>query len=315
MKINIIILTYNRPTELDRCLASIENSKSFFNENLINFEIFIFDNCSNNYDITKLVNKFLPNLPIKLFISESNVGAIKNFWQSVYSQLNQVFDYLLFLSDDDEMLPSFPQSIKKNIFEPYDLVMNSSIQTNEKYSYKRKLYKKFKSQKLNFIYNARLLTGFMISKQFMIKMLSIVKKIETKTLYDFWYQMEFISLFHDKSLIIDEPAFIHTIDNVTFWGEYDHYQIMYRSRILSKKIALKMGYINSNEFDKLVIDFIARGKINYLFKGIRLIDKSYISNYFMIILFKLILLRIQRLINFFVHRIKLFNPLCFSRKI
>ena len=315
MKINILIPTYNREKELYRCLESLLKCKNYFIEESINHEIFIFDNSSEKYDIRKLIQDFENKLSINLTVRDKNVGAIKNFWLALESQLDKNYDYLLFLSDDDIILNNFPSLIKKKLNFDYDLVINSTIQSNNKFTYKRKICTKYKikDNKLNIIDNARLLTGFMISKKFSNKIYKIINNEYIPNLYDYWYQMEFMSLFHQNGLIIDTPTFIHTIDNQTFWGNYDHFKIMYYSRLESKKIAFELGYLTFYEFKKLSLDLVARGKFNYLLKGINFIRSFLTLKDFTILFLKFIRYRMTSIINLIVHRLNLINPFSMSR--
>ncbi len=96
-KLIIAIPTYNRKDYLRDCLNSI------LNQTFSDFEVYVFDNCSN-YDIESFLKEF--NDPrIKLLKNIKNIGGMANF-EKIFAY-NFDSQYLVVFHDDDTMHPEF----------------------------------------------------------------------------------------------------------------------------------------------------------------------------------------------------------------
>ncbi len=94
-KVTVAIPTYNRAEYLKECLRSV------LQQSFQDFEIIIFDNCSD-YDVSGLVKSF--NDPkIKLLINNSNIGHLFNLNKIL--QYKFISPYVIVFHDDDTMHP------------------------------------------------------------------------------------------------------------------------------------------------------------------------------------------------------------------
>lgn len=111
-KITIAIPTYNRREYLGECIRSI------LNQTFEDFQILVFDNCSD-YDIEKLLKSFGDDR-IKLIKNEKNLGNMRNFIKI----FNYPFktDYLIVFHDDDTMHPSLLEKEVKILNRNSDVV-------------------------------------------------------------------------------------------------------------------------------------------------------------------------------------------------
>lgn len=95
-KVTVAIPTYNRKDYLKDTLTSI------LNQSYQDFEIFVFDNASSNYDVPSFLDEFNDSR-IRLIRNDVNIGNLQN--------LNNIFDhpfsseYLVVFHDDDTMHP------------------------------------------------------------------------------------------------------------------------------------------------------------------------------------------------------------------
>jgi len=97
--LTIGIPTYNRASDLDKCLSSLLNQVQEFEEYI---EIFISDNNSED-QTSEIVQKYVSSgFKINLFRQKQNVGMDKNF-ATLYEKCQT--KYLWLFSDDDILLP------------------------------------------------------------------------------------------------------------------------------------------------------------------------------------------------------------------
>ncbi|PHV62799.1 glycosyltransferase [Cyanobacterium aponinum] len=105
--LSVVVPTYNRAKYLDRCLKSV----LFEQVNSCEFELIVNDNASpdNTQDI---VQEYLEDPRIKYYRNEENIGMVRNFYVSTKRANGK---YVLWLSDDDWLLPNAISDIMKVI--------------------------------------------------------------------------------------------------------------------------------------------------------------------------------------------------------
>jgi len=123
-KLSVIITTYNR---YEKLLKQIQRVKS---QTYKNIEIIVSDDCSTDetYKVKDIEG-------IKYIKTPQNLGCAKN---SLYALRKALGDYVIFLSDDDELIYErfFEEAVKK-LDNGVDLVVGRSVT-----EYKRELFKK-----------------------------------------------------------------------------------------------------------------------------------------------------------------------------
>ena len=97
--VSVCIPTYNRAHMLKECIQSV------LTQSMSNFELIISDNASQ--DSTESVVKSLPDVRIKYYKNNINIGARENWQQCLV--LSQG-DYITIIPDDDMMLPDSLES-------------------------------------------------------------------------------------------------------------------------------------------------------------------------------------------------------------
>lgn len=107
--VTAIIPTFKRPLLLKRAILSV------LNQTYPHFEIYVFDNASND-ETKNVVLKLQQQDPrIKYFCHKENIGMIANY-QFAYEKVST--PYFFFLSDDDLVLPHFLRTAMEG-FEKY----------------------------------------------------------------------------------------------------------------------------------------------------------------------------------------------------
>ncbi len=142
-KITVAIPTYNREKYLTDCLVSV------LNQTEKNFNICIFDNCSD-YDIGSAVKKINLNGNIKIIKSEKNIGSFENFKR--IKNYNFDSEYLIVFHDDDIMHKDYLKSALNYLEKNKDVVwLGSNINfvkdSNKMFDFKRLNLSNF--QKIN----------------------------------------------------------------------------------------------------------------------------------------------------------------------
>lgn len=95
MLFSIVVLSYNRPDQIQRILENLKNSSSF------NFNLIIKDDCSpRQLEIENVVEKYRSQLNFEIIFHKNkiNLGYDKNLLDAFYITDS---DYLFLLSDDD----------------------------------------------------------------------------------------------------------------------------------------------------------------------------------------------------------------------
>ncbi|AAU37510.1 glycosyltransferase family 2 protein [[Mannheimia] succiniciproducens] len=101
---SIIVPSYNRNTEVNALLASLEN------QTVKNFEVIVVDDCSQNF--IKIDRTF--SFPVTLIRNETNSGAAQSRNVGANTAKN---DWLLFLDDDDRFADNKCEVLAKTIVE------------------------------------------------------------------------------------------------------------------------------------------------------------------------------------------------------
>ena len=95
MLLSIVVLSYNRPDQIQRILENLKNSSSF------NFNLIIKDDCSPRWlEIQNVVEKYRSQLNFEIIFHKNkiNLGYDKNLLDAFYIADS---DYIFLLSDDD----------------------------------------------------------------------------------------------------------------------------------------------------------------------------------------------------------------------
>jgi len=94
--LSIIIPTYNRSKYLEKCLNSVLSHEGDY------YEIIVSDNASPD-STQELMKQYTNNPRVRYYRNDINLGAMKNIYKATaYAQ----GEYILWLSDDDYLLPS-----------------------------------------------------------------------------------------------------------------------------------------------------------------------------------------------------------------
>tara|TARA_E500000318_G_scaffold44252_1_gene41838 strand:+ start:6051 stop:6713 length:663 start_codon:yes stop_codon:yes gene_type:complete len=201
MKLSILILTHNRPKLFKRCIDSVI-------KNLPNFDIEILVNNDSN-DIEEVYNK---NIQIKYFYRKfKKLGDTYKFLF-----FESVGEYILFLEDDDYILPIF----FKHIQLKHDLYVSNYLPLPllKTYDFKKVLSKidctSVYNNSLNFkqylsLYDPR----YFQLTQIVFKKASATKFFESnyKSTLDFDYNL-FVSLDVNTFKCIKSPIWVQTND-------------------------------------------------------------------------------------------------------
>ncbi|MEL7968843.1 glycosyltransferase family A protein [Vreelandella neptunia] len=117
MKYSILIPTYNRKNDLEKCISSVRSAVEFFPAGVM-FEILVSDNNSKDGTLELLEREFKLcqkiGVNFKYWSNESNVGARANVKKLISKSLGE---FLFFITDDDILFPS--------IFEKLDAFVNN----------------------------------------------------------------------------------------------------------------------------------------------------------------------------------------------
>jgi glycosyltransferase involved in cell wall biosynthesis len=95
MKISICIPTYNRK---DLLLAAIESA---LEQDYEDIEVIISDNASSDGTFDAMA-QFHENKKVRYYRNDTNIGPLMNYKKCVYEYAEG--EYILFLSDDDELV-------------------------------------------------------------------------------------------------------------------------------------------------------------------------------------------------------------------
>ena len=118
-RISVVIPSHNRSDLLDQALFTV------LAEPYTQLEIIVFDNASQTP--IEFVSKYRNNQQVKFYRSDTFLSVTES-WNSAISHATG--DYLIFLGDDDGLLPGFYSKINQIIedFEAPDLIMSSLYQ-------------------------------------------------------------------------------------------------------------------------------------------------------------------------------------------
>ncbi len=261
--LTVLIPTYKRNRELYRLVDSI-------NKNLnIPHKIIICDNNHNN-DISFHQDNIL------YFKQESNLGPRENikFALCKYLELGIHNSHCFLISDDDFFEREFFLKIDAKI----DLYKINCAVKDEDGTYKGKLISRINNfifGKGYFIDENRVLTGNILGYSLVKKYIELT---EHKLINDAWYPMQIWSFLSKKYLIINTNSLIHTVNNETYWGNYDHKKEMVHQRIHIYNFLTKFFDDKSIKVTKMI--YLSRAKkfanifpYNYLILIMNVIQK------------------------------------------
>jgi len=209
-KISICIPTYNRWDYLKRCLYSLLSNPS---ENL---EILVSDN-NSPYDIDEILME-LDDPRVISFKNENNIGPRLNFNKLLNLATG---DFLLFITDDDFMLPNSIHKIFEFI-ENYDvdcfrigivnhLVTQNKFTSNNVFNQNVIFSISDLDKSVKLIQQSNILTGTCIKKS------TIDIDFLNKNAH-FWYPSIGLMLFGKKFGYLNDILFVHTWENEVDWG-------------------------------------------------------------------------------------------------
>jgi hypothetical protein len=202
MKLTIVVLSYNRPIELERILINLSNFKSN------SIDLIIKDDCSPKIkEIRELVLKYKKLLKFEVNLHENivNLGYDLNLKDSFY--LNKS-DYIFLLSDDDYLnsnsLIKLIDYIDKNRFDVYFTPYFDGEKWNR--------FSKDKCNKIHWpdiIYNSILFSGLIIKRESFLK-LKIEDSIIKNSIYS---QVEIV-----VKILYNGGTFDYAIKEILFLG-------------------------------------------------------------------------------------------------
>lgn len=275
--IAIIVLTYKRYEDLLRCISSLDHSLSrsslfkpeiliYNNDPLVPIEASSFGQCASTLIIT--------NRP-------ENIGARKNFCDSLADSFSRQYDYYLYISDDDYVLPDYFLSLEKYVSSSPDAIISSLTSLFfghlNKTSYSKKSHgyrivptRPISSEKkrLQFIIDSRVLSGTMYSHKLLKKAFSFVNSDSRsqKFFYELWYPMCFLAAFSENPVFVPEPYIVHTVDNATYWEDHDFFPEFILGRIFMFRRMHECNLIDKDEYNRLLVDYISHQRFKNFLK-------------------------------------------------
>jgi len=112
---DIVIPTYNRASLIRRAIDSV------LTQNFKSWQLYIIDNCSE--DNTEHIVKNIRNEQITYLKNDTNIGMMRNWHKALHTGISE---YVVFLGDDDELLPNFLSDANKVLNENKDVFLYST---------------------------------------------------------------------------------------------------------------------------------------------------------------------------------------------
>lgn len=309
LSIAIIILTYKRYEDLLRCVSSLKLSLS--RSSLFNPDLLIYN---NDPSVPIQANDFKPcDLTISITNRPENIGARKNFCDSLLDAFSNHYDYYLFISDDDYVLPDYFLALEEYVSSNADALISSTTSlffshlnklgfTRKSHGYRIVPSRPIttKNERLQFIIDSRVLSGSIYSHALLTKAFSFLNSDpgNRQFFYELWYPMCFLAAFSVHPSFISEPYIVHTVDNPTYWEDHNFFTEFILGRVLMFARMHEYKLIDSNEHNKLLVDYISHQKYKNF---IRLILRTNIS------LKLLPQIIVKRLLVVLVHRPAIFS--------
>lgn len=164
--LSICITSYNRISELERCLKSIDINERFIND----IEIVIGEDCSPKKDeIKRTVNNFINHSEyhIRFYSNAINLGYDCNLGNLIKLARGK---YILFISDDDSFIPGALNEILKTLFIDVIYVAFTPFMLTERNTLKRYYSKSFKIPPTlkttnKYLFDSILFSGLIFNKE------------------------------------------------------------------------------------------------------------------------------------------------------
>ena len=306
IKLNIIILTYNRPEELKKCLNSIIRA----DKSNIELKIFIYDNCSdvNPQNTVEDFKKYFDN--IFFYRHKVNIQGDPNCWFSISDQINKGSDYLTFISDDDYIMDNYFLEMKEYLQTKEEIVINHSSIVH---SVKKNIFevRSLPSRRLNLLnrdnnkfigmVDSKVFSSFTINTNLAKKSYeAFSKKFQNKEYLKYRYPLCALSSFTDKYIFINSPTYVHLFENEIYWGKINYFEDFIINRIEMFNDCYDLGAYSLNTKKSLLIDFISGQKILYIFKIItkyRSLLKPFSLMFYLKLLLRLLVTKLSLVIR------------------
>lgn len=229
MFLSIIIPTYQRPAELERCLNSIDI--------VDDFEIIVSDNASSHDPIKCIPDRLRPFC--RLIVRDSNIGPRENIFQASHLATGE---FSLYITDDDFFLPGeLPILVSQLKNKKTDIGYASCIVHYEKQNKKR--FYGFPLSLLGragAIIRGHILSGLVVRTE----LLKVILHNNADILRRTWYfSIGILCMVKTKPYLHKRPLLIHTWENETFWGiDPGNYEILVADQ---KKLFIAMRSANN----------------------------------------------------------------------
>lgn len=242
--ISICIPTYKRAGYIGRCL---ESALTYQGDDI---EVIVQENCSPD-NTREEIARFLSDTRLKYYRNETNIGVIRNIW-NLQERANGT--YILFLTDDDFLLPGSVNKFKKVIESNSPSCIKGDLivymeKLRESFLYKA-LSDKNSSKSLSsndyakIFLTSNILTGLCFKKE-------ELKKYNYSTMNNNLYpSMLIMGLLLKDSFYMPEPLAVHTWENETHWGVNPGSREVIRNE--TEVISYMKGFIANDIMRKIV---------------------------------------------------------------
>ena len=267
-KLSIVVLTYKRVNELIRCVNSISNS-ALLAKTFIRLSVF---NNDPDSPISKEIFSVRDDFVEFNCVNRShNIGPRNNFYESIVFELEKSdSDYILFLSDDDYLLPDFLPLLVKYLELSADALISSAIvipevsntESNYKltdYTFSIRPTRPWRDLKVQFMTDSRLFSGTIYSRSILSKFIDYCTSspLNKAKYLEYWYPMAFIASYSSNPMYMKNNLLVHTQNNLTHWGEIDFMEEFFFNRIDMFFDCHRINNITYYQYLCLVSDFLA----------------------------------------------------------
>jgi hypothetical protein len=264
MKINLVITTYKRNSELINLINLI-----YVNGANYNVCLYIFDNNPDN-NIEEDLIKFNKN-SLEIFYTKrkKNLGPVLNFFDSLNLTKDLVKSkFVSIISDDDYFTTSYLDELwaleNRDVDNEFDYVLFNNLilfnVSNKKYSIRS--YNS--SNYLNVIEKHSTISGTTFSTKYLNNFFD--KNTDYVYLNNFMYPMVYMFLFSKKYKVIHTPCIIHVTNNSIHWNYSNNYKMFFYNRLLMFQESYLYGGVSLEEFLSLSKSLISRNSFSYYIK-------------------------------------------------
>jgi len=204
MFLSIIVPTFQRPTELARCLNSIDL--------VDDFEIIVSDNASP-YDVSQCIPEQL-RARCRLVVQKENLGARENIFRASHLAKGE---YTIYITDDDFFLPGELKVLAEQLSACRPNVAYAPCIINYEKQNRRKYYGFLPKWfgRAGLINRGHILSGLVVKTPLLKELLAV----GAKELRNSWYFSSAILCMVQNNIYLHKrPLLIHTWENETFWG-------------------------------------------------------------------------------------------------